>query len=146
MTVLDDLDRDFVNIASHLPEMARSRPYAPAVVCPAGRDRAGRVCRTHWTFRQLDRETDLLARGLNAIGIGHGVRTALMVPPSLEFFALAFALFKVGAIPVLIDPGMGVKGLGRCLAEAAPAAFLGVPKAQAARRVLGWGANRSASA
>ena len=62
-----------------------------------------------------------------------------MVPPSLEFFALTFALFKAGAVPVLIDPGMGVKNLGRCLAEAAPAAFLGIPKAQLARRILGWG-------
>jgi len=136
---LDDLDHDFVNIAAHLPERARSRPYVPAVVCPAGRDRAGQPRHTHWTFRQLDRETDLLARGLDALGIGRGVRTALMVPPSLEFFALAFALFKAGAVPVLIDPGMGVKNLGRCLAEAAPAAFLGIPKAQVARRVLGWG-------
>ena len=28
-----------------------------------------------------------------------------MVPPGPEFFALTFALFKVGAVPVLIDPG-----------------------------------------
>jgi acyl-CoA synthetase (AMP-forming)/AMP-acid ligase II len=132
-------DREVLNIAAHLSLMARTRPYAPAVICPAGRDPAGRLCTTHWTFRQLDRETDTLARGLDAHGIGAGVRAALMVPPSLEFFALVFALFKAGAIPVLIDPGIGVKNLGRCLAEAAPAAFLGSPKAQWARRVLGWG-------
>ena len=62
-----------------------------------------------------------------------------MVQPSLEFFALTFALFKAGAVPVLIDPGMGVKNLGRCLAEAEPEAFIGIPKAQVARRLLGWG-------
>jgi acyl-CoA synthetase (AMP-forming)/AMP-acid ligase II len=134
-----DLDRNPINIAASLPEMARRRPYAPAVVCPAGRDRAGRPCYTHRTFRQLDRESDVLARGLEALGIGQGVRTVLMVPPSQEFFALVFALFKAGAVPVLIDPGMGVKSLGRCLAEAAPAAFLGSPRAQQARRLLGWG-------
>ena len=54
-------DREIVNIASHLPAMAASRPYAPAVVCPAGRDRAGRARVHHWTFRQLDRESDLIA-------------------------------------------------------------------------------------
>jgi acyl-CoA synthetase (AMP-forming)/AMP-acid ligase II len=34
---------------------------------------------------------------------------------------------------------MGVRNLGRCLAEAEPAAFIGVPKAHLARRLLGWG-------
>jgi len=62
-----------------------------------------------------------------------------MVTPSLEFFALTFALFKVGAPIVLIDPGMGMKNLGICLAEAAPEAFIGVPKAHLARILFGWG-------
>jgi acyl-coenzyme A synthetase/AMP-(fatty) acid ligase len=62
-----------------------------------------------------------------------------MVPPRLEFYSLTFALFKVGAVVVLIDPGMGVKNLGICLGEAAPQAFIGVPKAHLARVVLRWG-------
>ncbi|MGE5755608.1 MAG: AMP-binding protein, partial [Planctomycetaceae bacterium] len=119
--------------------MARRRPHGLAVVCPAGYDRAGRARHTHWTFRQLDRESDALARGLERLGIGRGVRTVLMVKPSLELFALSFALFKAGAVPVLIDPGMGIKNLERCLAEAEPEAFLGIPRAQLARRLLGWG-------
>lgn len=127
-----------VNIAAPLEEMARSRPYALAVACPSGRDRDGRARYVLWTFRQLDRESDALARGLEALDIGRGVRTVLMVKPSLEFFALTFALFRIGAVPVLIDPGMGIKNLGRCLAEAEPGAFLGIPRAQAARRLLGW--------
>src|SRR4051812_33003013 len=119
--------------------MAQLQPHALAVACPAGRDRAGRARHTHWTFRQLDRESDAAARGLERHGIGRGVRTVLMVKPSLEFFALTFALFKVGAVPVLVDPGLGVGNLGRCLAEAQPQAFVGIPKAQLARRLLGWG-------
>ncbi len=127
-----------LNIAAHLTAMAQSRPYATAVVCPAGRDRAGRPRYTHWTFQQLDRECDLLARGLTAIGIGVGVRAVLMVKPSLEFFALTFALFKAGAVPVLIDPGIGLANIKRCLAEVEPAGFIGIGKAQLARRLLGW--------
>lgn len=127
-----------VNIASHVSCMAQRRPYALAVVSPHGRDRRGRVSYTHYTFRQLDQESDCLARGLEALGIGRGVRAVLMVPPTLEFFALTFALFKVGAVPILIDPGMGIKNLGRCLAEAEPAAFVGTPKAHLARRLFGW--------
>jgi acyl-CoA synthetase (AMP-forming)/AMP-acid ligase II len=130
---------DVVNIASALTEVARSRPYATAVACPAGRDRAGRTAYVHWTFQQLDRESDVLARGLAALGLdGQYARTVLMVKPGLEFFALTFALFKAGAVPVLIDPGMGVRNLGRCLEEAKPRAFIGIPRAQLARRALGW--------
>jgi acyl-CoA synthetase (AMP-forming)/AMP-acid ligase II len=127
-----------INIASTLTDRARERPFAPAVHCPAGHDRNGRSAYVTWSFRRLDRESDALARGLTHFGIGPGVRTVLMVKPSLEFFALTFALFKAGAVPVLIDPGMGIKNLGRCLDEAAPEAFIGIPQAQLARRVLGW--------
>jgi acyl-CoA synthetase (AMP-forming)/AMP-acid ligase II len=62
-----------------------------------------------------------------------------MVTPSPEFFALTFALFKIGAVPVLIDPGMGVKSLKACLAEAEPHAFIGIPRAHVARLLFGWG-------
>ena len=51
-----------------------------------------------------------------------------MTPPSLDFYALTFALFKAGAVVVLIDPGMGLKRLGVCLREVEPEAFIGVPK------------------
>ena len=61
------------------------------------------------------------------------------MPPSPELFAITFALFKAGAIPVFIDPGIGARNMKGCLAEAAPAAFIGIPKAHLARRLLGWG-------
>jgi acyl-CoA synthetase (AMP-forming)/AMP-acid ligase II len=128
-----------VNVALHLPDLARKRPHALAVVCPAGRERSGRVAYAHLTCEQLDAASDRLARGLQARGITRGTRTVLMVPPSLPFFTLTFALFKLGAVLVLIDPGMGVHNLGRCLAEAEPEAFIGIPKAHLARRLLGWG-------
>ena len=133
-------DSAFVNIASHLESMAERQPYALAVVFPHGRDRQGRVSYTHFTYRQLNEECDRLAHGLKQVGIGRAVRTVLMVKPSLEFFALTFALFKVGAVPVLVDPGMGVRNLGQCLKEAEPTAFIGIPKAHAARVLLGWAA------
>jgi acyl-CoA synthetase (AMP-forming)/AMP-acid ligase II len=90
------------------------------------------------TFAELNADVDLLAHGLAAAGITRGKRTALMAPPSPDFFAITFALFKIAAVPVLIDPGMGIRNLGKCLAEAEPEAFIGITKAQIARRVLGW--------
>jgi acyl-CoA synthetase (AMP-forming)/AMP-acid ligase II len=131
-----------VNIAAPLVSMATSQPQTLAIAQPFGRDRHGRIRYRHHTYRELNAESDALARGFEQIGIRRGVRTVLMVTPSLEFFALTFALFKVGAVVVLIDPGMGTKNLGVCLAEAEPEAFIGIPKAQLARLLFGWGRGR----
>ncbi|MBE0502704.1 MAG: AMP-binding protein [Desulfuromonadales bacterium] len=129
----------FTNIAAHLPEMARLQPETAAIYCPAGRNSDGTPRYTCTSYSQLDQESDRIAHALEALGIVRGVRTILMVPPSAEFFALTFALFKVGAIPILIDPGMGIKNLKVCIAEAEPTAFVGIPKAHLARVLLGWG-------
>lgn len=124
-------DSEFVNIAAHLPEMARRQPDATAIIFPRQKRRM--------SFGELDRLSDRIARGLIDTGICRGVRTVLMVTPSPEFFALTFALFKVGAVPVLVDPGLGIRNLKKCLIEAEPHAFVGIPKAHLARLIFGWG-------
>jgi len=126
------------NIARHLGSMAVLQPGRPAVICASGRDAHGAVRYQQLTFRELDDASNDVAAGLTDIGIGRGLRTALMVPPSLDFFVLTFALFKAGAVPVLIDPGIGLPNLRGCLAHARPEAFIGISKAHAARLVLGW--------
>src|SRR5687768_6904322 len=107
---------NIVNIASALDVMAKRQPHTLAIVFPEGRDKKGRVSYTHYTFRQLAEESDYIARGLEMVGIRRGSHTVLMVKPSLEFFALTFALFKAGIVPVMIDPGIGTASLKTCIA------------------------------
>lgn len=126
-----------VNVATCLSAIALREPDRVAIHMP--RRTIGQLDYQQLTFRELDAQSGHIASGLNAIGIRRGVHTVLMVRPSLDFFTLTFALFKVGAVPVLIDPGMGVRDLGKCLAEAKPGAFIGIPKSHLARRILGWG-------
>lgn len=126
---------DMINVSSHLKRMARIQPYKKAVICPAGRDQNDRVAYTHLTFQQLDQESDCIAHGLKNAGISRGVRTILMVKPGLTFFSLTFALFKTGAIPVVVDPGMGIQRMLRCFRESGPTAFIGIPKAHLLRTV-----------
>jgi acyl-CoA synthetase (AMP-forming)/AMP-acid ligase II len=123
----------FVNVATHLSDAARRHPFKRAVVCPAGRDAYGRVKYAHLTFRQLDIESDRVAHGLQCTGIGRGTRTILMVRPGIEFFELIFALFKVGAVPVVVDPGMGIRRMLACYRSTRPHAFIGIPQAHALR-------------
>lgn len=124
---------DIVNISRPLSDMARSQPDTAAIIFPQKQ-------RT-LSFRELDQESDRIARGLKRIGIMRGMKTALLVPPSPELFALTFALFKCAAVPVFIDPGIGARNMKGCLSDAEPEAFIGIPKAHLARRLLGWGRN-----
>lgn len=128
---------DLSNIAHALTRQAADHPDAVALILPKKRTRQGWVDQ-RWTYAELDQLTDRLGAGLHANGIVKGTRVAFMVPPSLEFFALFFAMFKIGAVPVLIDPGIGLKPLKTCLAEVEPEVFIGVTRAQVARMVLGW--------
>ncbi len=129
--------KSLCNVAGALAEQARMQPDVIAVRYPDERLLRGGKYRT-CTYHQLDSLSNSYARGLQAYGIGPGVRTALMLRPGLEFIALFFALFKAGAVPVLIDPGIGLKSLEQCLEEASPEAFIGVFKAQLARKLKGW--------
>ena len=127
------------NIAAVLPRMAAERGEQVAMRCPGARGRDGLPrYDVSLTYAQLDARSDAIAAGLARVGIVRGVRTVLMVRPSPEFFLLMFALFKLGAVPVLVDPGIDRSALRQCLDEAQAQAFIGIPLAHAARVVLGW--------
>jgi olefin beta-lactone synthetase len=128
-----DKERHVVNIASYLKEAAEIAPYKRAVVWPAGRDNSGRVMYSHLTFLQLDRESDCLAHGMEDAGITRGTRTILMIKPGLKFFMIIFSLFKIGAVPVVVDPGMGIRRMVGCFKEGRPDAFIGIPRAHVIR-------------
>ncbi|WP_459062545.1 olefin beta-lactone synthetase [Stenotrophomonas sp. PSU-St15] len=128
------------NIAARLPELARERPDQIAIRCPGRRGAGNGMAAYDVTldYRQLDARSDAMAAGLAGYGIGRGVRTVVMVRPSPEFFLLMFALFKLGAVPVLVDPGIDRRALKQCLDEAQPEAFIGIPLAHVARLALRW--------
>jgi len=115
--------------------MSEKHPHKRAVVYPAAHDKYGRVAYSHLTFQQLDLESDYYAYGLEKAGIKQGTRTVLMVKPGIEFFTLTFAIFKVGAVPVVVDPGMGISRMLRCLEESRPNAFIGIPIAHALKKL-----------
>ena len=121
------------NVANYLKQMVGIQPYKKAVVYPDHRDADGRDAYTHLTFQQLEQESDNLAWGLESVGVNRGTRTILMVKPSLDFFILIFSLFKIGAIPVVVDPGMGLKRMVNCFKHSHPEAFIGITKAHTLR-------------
>lgn len=127
-----------VNIAQELAERAAVTPHRNAVVVATGaRNSDGTAHYEVYGFAELNSRAGRYAAGLERIGITRGTRTVLMVKPGREFFALVFALFRVGAVLVLIDPGIEKKALKECLREVEAEAFVGVPLAHVARIVFG---------
>lgn len=118
------------NIAQYLPETARKYPDLAAVIFASGKNN-----RTHpsITYAALNRQCDRYAWGLRQSGICMGMKVLLMVRPSPQFIALTFALFKIGAVPVLIDPGMGMNRLLDCIRDVSPEAVVGIPLAHLVR-------------
>ncbi len=121
------------NIALRLRDHARRTPDKPAVVICRGPARRGAFSYEAHTFAELERDSDAAARGLAAAGVGRGTKTLVMLKPSFSFFSCFFALFKLGAVPVFIDPGMGGRRLLECVRVLAPEAMVGIPLAHLVR-------------
>jgi acyl-CoA synthetase (AMP-forming)/AMP-acid ligase II len=125
---------DPCNIAASLPRLARERPDQVAMRCPGRNGRYDIAL----TYAELDARSDAIAAGLALRGVGRDARTVVMLRPTPAFFLTMFALFKAGAVPVLVDPGIDRRALRQCLDEAQPQAFIGIALAHAARIALGW--------
>ncbi|KGJ89851.1 olefin beta-lactone synthetase [Colwellia psychrerythraea] len=125
------------NLCRHLAHAAITTPTALAVAVQ--KYRGGKLNYQEIDFVSLHQRSDEIAHALNAYGLTSGMKTVLMVTPSIDFFALTFALFKAGIVPILVDPGMGIKNLKQCFNESQPDAFIGIPKAHIARVLFGWG-------
>ncbi|MGN0835316.1 MAG: fatty acid CoA ligase family protein [Candidatus Spyradosoma sp.] len=116
------------NVARFLRESAERVPDVCAVRRPNGE--------AELTFAQLDRVTAATAALFAERGIRAGTRTLLMARPGLDLILCAFALFRLGAVPVAIDPGMGLRSFLRCVRKTEPQALVGIPLAQWVRRVF----------
>lgn len=125
----------FVNVARYLPLAAEQEPERCAVRVPRTR-RENTILYDSRTFSELNEQSDALAHMLVDAGIERGMRTLLMVKPGMDLILMVFAMFKVGAVPVVIDPGMGLKSFRDCVLRTAPEAMVGIPLAQIVRRVF----------
>ena len=107
------------NIAFSLKRVAQNHPNQIAVT----ESHTG----TSISFQELDNESSRIASGLNQCGFKKGERILLFIPFSIKFISIAFALFKSGAIPVLIDPGLGKKNILRCAKETEAQGIIAAP-------------------
>ncbi len=118
------------NIARHLPLMADAQPGVAALKIPRGRTSHGDIDYLTLSFAELETEAAAWQHRLVSAGVGRGDRVLVMVRQGLPLIASVFALFATGAVPVVIDPGMGRKSFLRCVERSRPKALLGIPLAR----------------
>jgi acyl-CoA synthetase (AMP-forming)/AMP-acid ligase II len=107
-----------MNIAYRIQEVSKKFPDKKSVVLAKDK--------SFYTFREFEERSNQFANRFVKLGITPGMRTLLFVRPSLDFSVITFALFKIGALPVLIDPGMGPRNLLKCVKQVRPGALVSV--------------------
>lgn len=112
------------NIAGALHAAAAKQPEKTALV--SGKEGVYQ----RWSFHDVLANSNLYAAALQGQGVQRGDRVMLMVRPSMEFICLSFALFQLGAVVILIDPGMGYKNLLRCIGSVKPVVLAAIPQVQ----------------
>ena len=123
------------NVARHLRIAATDRPDGLATKSPTSVKPTGEVQPEVRTFRQLDQESDSAAAYFAEAGISEGARVLLAVRPGHDLIVGMFALLKLGAIPVAIDPGMGWSAFLDCVHRSRPTALVGIRTASLLSRL-----------
>ena len=98
------------------------------------------------SWRLLARRVTEIAAGLDTIGVRRGDRVSLLVTPGADLTAILYACVRIGAVVVVADAGLGLRGLTRAVRGARPDVIIGQGKGLAAAAALGWPGRRISTA
>ena len=118
-----------MSVIEALENVALNKPDTIGLKIPS-RNIAGHLCYQEKTFQEMDHNVNLLATHLLLKGFSKGQKVILMLPPGEDLIITVFAMLRLGAIPIVIDPGMGIKNLINCVKQSRPDLFLGIPKSR----------------
>ena len=128
------------HIGAPIAELAGDPRHAhrPAVVELGGED--GERREISWSL--LNRRVDDIAAGLLGHGVRPGDRVSLLITPGADLTGVLYACFRIGAVAVVADAGLGLPGLTRATIGSHPDWFIGIKKALVGARALGWPGRR----
>ncbi|KIU03907.1 alpha/beta fold hydrolase, partial [Frigoribacterium sp. MEB024] len=118
---------------SYLDSLADSPATALVEMAPAGADGPRSVS---WSL--LARRVHEIALGLRRHGVRPGDRVSLLVQPGADLTAVLYACVRLGAVVVVADAGLGVRGLTRAVRGAWPDHVIGQLPGLTAATALGW--------
>lgn len=117
------------NLTQIIKQYATATPSTDAVI-EMRRHRQHAVIRRRLCYGEFDRRIDQYVSKFQKKGISAGKRVLMLLKPGIEMMCAFFALIRMGAIPVLIDSGMGIRQLVRLANFSKPDFILGSPALQ----------------
>ena len=93
------------------------------------------------SFGDLHNRIENIAAGLAASGVDAGDRIALLVQPGVDLTAVIYGVWRRGAVAVVVDAGLGLRGIRTALRSAGPKYVIGGFKGLAAARTMGLAAH-----
>lgn len=76
------------------------------------------------TYEDLDRNSNTLARGLQSLSVQKGDRVAVMLGNSIEYATATYALFKLGAVLVPLNPSFNANQVVAALSHLGASHFI----------------------
>ena len=90
----------------------------------------------------LHRRVEDIAAGLLGHGVLPGDRVSLLITPGADLTGVLYACFRIGAVAVVADAGLGTQGLTRAVIGSHIDWLIGIPKALVGARAMGWPGRR----
>jgi olefin beta-lactone synthetase len=107
-----------MNLLQNLLERVEQDPDKTAII-----DRDG----SSISFVNLERESAKLATLLEKGGVKSGDAVMMLVPMSIQLYVSLAAVFRLGAVVMIVDPSAGLAHIERCCKLNPPRALIGAP-------------------
>ncbi len=121
-----------LNLSDEFASLADLRGDEPISIV-ASHSKSGPHTFEALTFKRCQELADHYARGLREHGVRRGDTAVILMKPTLEFVPIFLALWKVGAIPVTVDPGAPKQQKLKSIEDIGPKLLVGIPIAHALR-------------
>ncbi len=93
---------------------------------------------TSVSFAELHQRVTSRVHDLWRHGVRPGDRVGILVPPSIDLVEAIYACWRLGAITVIADRGLGVRGLGAAIRSSRPVALLGTARTLRIASLARW--------
>ena len=94
------------------------------------------------SWDELSERIDALAVGLTELGVKSGDRVSLLVQPGNDLTVILYACLRIGAVAVVADAGLGLRGMTRAVRAAQPEWIIGAIPGLTVARSLNWPGRR----
>lgn len=111
------------NVCELIEKQFKAHPDKLSIVAPINNSNEYKS----YTFSELEIRINKFVNKFKTLGIKPQDKVLVFIKPNIDFCAITFALFKLGAISIFIDPGMPKKMFFKSIRKLRPDVLIGLP-------------------